>query len=106
MQELCQILVDRYDGDAAQLWADVTDGRNCCAGCRRCPASAPRRHRSSSPCSASGSASGPDGWREAAGGYGEAGTYRSVADITDAESLRRVRAYKQQVKAAAKADGG
>ena len=48
----------------------------------------------------------PDGWREAAGGYGDADTYRSVADVTDAESLRRVRAHKQQVKAAAKADRG
>ncbi|MEV6690807.1 hypothetical protein AB0M35_04945 [Micromonospora sp. NPDC051196] len=29
--------------------------------------------------------------------------YRSVADVTDAESLRLVREYKQQMKAAAKA---
>jgi hypothetical protein len=29
--------------------------------------------------------------------------YRSVADVTDAESLARVRQHKQQVKAAAKA---
>jgi uncharacterized HhH-GPD family protein len=45
----------------------------------------------------------PDGWREAAGAFGEEGTYMSVADISDAESLGRVRAYKQELKAAAKA---
>jgi hypothetical protein len=45
----------------------------------------------------------PPGWREAAGAYGEDGVYRSVADITDAESLAKVRSYKQGLKAAAKA---
>jgi uncharacterized HhH-GPD family protein len=42
----------------------------------------------------------PDGWREAAGAFGTEGSYLSVADITDAESLGRVRAYKQELKAA------
>jgi uncharacterized HhH-GPD family protein len=45
----------------------------------------------------------PPGWREAAGAYGEDGSYRSVADIVDSQSLGKVRAYKQQMKAAAKA---
>ncbi|MDQ1673664.1 MAG: hypothetical protein QOC98_2226, partial [Frankiaceae bacterium] len=45
----------------------------------------------------------PDGWREAAGGYGLPDVHRSVADVVDAESLAAVRAYKQEQKAAAKA---
>ncbi|MBW0008666.1 MAG: Fe-S cluster assembly protein HesB, partial [Pseudonocardiales bacterium] len=45
----------------------------------------------------------PEGWREVAGPYGDEGVYRSVADVTDADSLARVREHKQQVKAAAKA---
>jgi hypothetical protein len=45
----------------------------------------------------------PAGWRAAAGDYGKAGTHVSVADIVDADSLERVRAYKKQMKAAAKA---
>ena len=45
----------------------------------------------------------PPGWQEAAGYYGEPGTFRSVADIVDQESLARVRETKQQVKAAARA---
>lgn len=44
------------------------------------------------------------GWREAAGPYGEAGAHRSIADITDAESLRLVRETKKAAKAAAKKD--
>jgi uncharacterized HhH-GPD family protein len=42
------------------------------------------------------------GWREAAGHYGEEGSFASVADIVDSESLTKVRATKQAAKAAAK----
>jgi len=45
----------------------------------------------------------PEGWREAAGAYGETESFRSVADITGPESLAKVRAHKQEMKAAAKA---
>lgn len=44
------------------------------------------------------------GWREASGPYGEEGAHRSIADITDAETLRLVRETKKAAKAAAKAD--
>ena len=44
----------------------------------------------------------PAGWREAAGAYAEDGSYRSVADVVDAESLAKVRAFKQEQKRAAK----
>lgn len=42
------------------------------------------------------------GWREASGHYGDEGAHRSIADITDAESLRLVREAKKAMKAAAK----
>lgn len=42
----------------------------------------------------------PEGWREVAGPYGLEGTHRSVADVTDADSLARVRAFKQAAKRA------
>ena len=43
----------------------------------------------------------PPGWEEAAGGYAETGSHRSVADVVDAASLAEVRAYKQLQKQAA-----
>ncbi|WP_022890467.1 HhH-GPD-type base excision DNA repair protein [Agromyces italicus] len=43
------------------------------------------------------------GWREAAGAYGDEGSFSSVADIVSPESLAKVRATKQAAKAAAKA---
>jgi uncharacterized HhH-GPD family protein len=45
----------------------------------------------------------PDGWRKATSPFGETGSYLSVADITDPESLGKVRAHKQAMKAKAKA---
>jgi uncharacterized HhH-GPD family protein len=42
------------------------------------------------------------GWREAAGNYGEEGSFRSVADIVSPESLTKVREHKRAAKAAAK----
>ncbi len=44
----------------------------------------------------------PEGWREAAGHFGEEGSHCSVADIVDDASLAAVRSYKQSLKAAAK----
>src|SRR4029453_13367991 len=43
-----------------------------------------------------------NGWREAAGHYGEEGSYLSVADIVDPDSLVKVRASQQAAKEAAK----
>lgn len=43
------------------------------------------------------------GWREAAGEFGPADTYKSVADIRDPDSLSKVRDHKKQMKAAVKA---
>jgi hypothetical protein len=45
----------------------------------------------------------PAGWREAIGPYAEEGSFRSVADVVDAESLGKVRDFKKQAKAAARA---
>ena len=44
----------------------------------------------------------PDGWELVAGDYAEDG-YRSVADVVDPASLQKVRDFKKQKKAAAKA---
>ncbi|TFD80099.1 Fe-S cluster assembly protein HesB [Cryobacterium sp. Sr8] len=45
------------------------------------------------------------GWREASAPYGEEGSFRSVADIVDADTLTRVRETKRAAKAAAKKPG-
>jgi uncharacterized HhH-GPD family protein len=44
----------------------------------------------------------PEGWESAVGDYSQDG-YRSVADVVDTASLEKVRAYKKEKKASAKA---
>ena len=44
----------------------------------------------------------PDGWESLVGDYALEG-YRSVADVTDPASLQKVRDFKKEKKAAAKA---
>ncbi|MGN9809755.1 HhH-GPD-type base excision DNA repair protein [Micromonospora sp. BQ11] len=103
VQEVCRVLVDRYDGDAARLWADASDGTDLLRRVAELPGFG--RQKAQIFVALLGKRFGvtPEGWREAAGGYGDPGAHRSVADVTDADSLRRVREYKQQMKAAAKA---
>ncbi|MEV0722449.1 HhH-GPD-type base excision DNA repair protein [Micromonospora purpureochromogenes] len=102
VQQVCQVLVDRYDGDAARLWSDAADGRELLRRIGELPGFGKQKAQIFVALLGKRYDVRPDGWREAAGGYGEADAYRSVADITDPESLRRVREYKQQMKAAAK----
>ena len=47
----------------------------------------------------------PEGWREAAGAYGDDGSRRSIADVVDPVTLGEVRSFKQAQKAAATARG-
>ncbi|MEO3777330.1 HhH-GPD-type base excision DNA repair protein [Micromonospora sp. B11E3] len=106
VQEVCRTLVDTYDGDPARLWADAADGRELLSRIAALPGFG--RQKAQIFLALLGKRFGvtPDGWREAAGGYGEEGAYRSVADVTDRESLGRVREYKQRMKAEAKAAKG
>ncbi|NJP31638.1 HhH-GPD-type base excision DNA repair protein [Micromonospora thermarum] len=103
VQEVCRVLVDRYDGDAAGLWTGVADGRELLRRVADLPGFGKQKAQIFVALLGKRFGVTPEGWREAAGGYGETDAYRSVADVTDAESLRRVREYKQQMKAAAKA---
>ncbi|ADL45138.1 MULTISPECIES: HhH-GPD-type base excision DNA repair protein [Micromonospora] len=106
VQEVCRALVERYDGDPARLWSDVTDGRELLRRVGELPGFG--RQKAQIFVALLGKRFGitPDGWREAAGDYGDADAHRSVADVTDPESLRRVREFKQRMKAEAKAAKG
>ncbi|MEH1164559.1 HhH-GPD-type base excision DNA repair protein [Micromonospora sp. CPCC 205539] len=103
VQEVCQALVDRYDGDAARLWNDVADGPELLRRVAELPGFGKQKAQIFVALLGKRFGVTPQDWREAAGGYGDPGAYRSVADVTDVDSLRRVREYKQQMKAAAKA---
>jgi uncharacterized HhH-GPD family protein len=106
VQALCQLLVARYDGDAGRVWAGVADGRELLKRVAELPGFGPQKAQIFVALLGKQLGVRPPGWREAAGTFGDPGTFCSVADISDDESLGRVRAYKQQLKAAAKARTG
>ncbi|NJC81827.1 Fe-S cluster assembly protein HesB [Planosporangium mesophilum] len=103
VQQVCRLLVDRYDGDAARLWSEAKDGKELLKRVSDLPGFG--RQKAQIFVALLGKQYGvqPSGWREAAGDYGVEGSWRSVADIVDEASLVKVRSYKQQMKAAAKA---
>jgi uncharacterized HhH-GPD family protein len=103
VQEMCRLLVDRYDGDPARVWTEAKDGKELLKRIGGLPGFG--RQKAQIMVALLGKQYGvqPKGWREAAGEFGARGTYRSVADIVDDASLVKVREYKQQMKAAAKA---
>lgn len=101
--QLCKYLVDEYGGDAAAVWTGAQDGAELVKRLGRLPGFGKQKAQIFAALLAKQLGVQPSGWREATGIYGEPGVYRSVADITDDDSLARVREYKKQTKAAAKA---
>jgi uncharacterized HhH-GPD family protein len=103
VQEVCRVLVEEYDGVAENLWAGVADGRELLKRVAGLPGFGKQKSQIFVALLGKQYGVRPDGWREAAGGYGAEDSYKSVADIVDGESLTKVRAYKKELKAAAKA---
>ncbi|MFC4068045.1 HhH-GPD-type base excision DNA repair protein [Actinoplanes subglobosus] len=103
VQEVCRVIAEEYDGDAAALWRDAATGAQLYQRILALPGFGKQKAQIFVALLGKLYDVRPEGWREAAGGYGEEGSHRSVADIVDAESLAKVRAYKKQVKAEARA---
>ncbi|MEU6530506.1 HhH-GPD-type base excision DNA repair protein [Streptomyces sp. NPDC046928] len=103
IQQLCQYLVEHYDGEAELVWKGVDDGRELLRRLQELPGFGKQKAQIFLALLGKQLGVRPQGWREAAGAYGETESFRSVADITGPESLVKVRAHKQEMKAAAKA---
>ncbi|MBS1907644.1 MAG: Fe-S cluster assembly protein HesB [Actinobacteria bacterium] len=115
VQTLCQVIVDDWGGDAANLWTRPSTGSGTGTGSESAPDGAEvLRRLKGLPGFGEQKAkiflallgkqygfSGA-GWREASAPYGEDGSFRSVADIVSPESLTKVREHKRAMKAAAK----
>ncbi|MDA8046845.1 MAG: Fe-S cluster assembly protein HesB [Actinomycetota bacterium] len=106
VQELCRIVVDDYDGRAERVWEAATDGTDLYRRVKALPGFGEQKARIFIGLLGKQLGLATPGWQDAAGQFGRAGTYMSVADIVDGESLGRVRAYKQEMKAAAKKAAG
>jgi uncharacterized HhH-GPD family protein len=102
-QDLCRLLVERYDARPENLWSDAPDGATLLRRLGELPGFGAQKSKIFLALLGKQYRVTPPGWREAAGDYGLEGSRRSVADITGPASLAEVRAFKQEQKQAAKA---
>jgi uncharacterized HhH-GPD family protein len=104
VQALCQGLVEEYDGSAEALWTSGNpNGAEVLRRLKALPGYGDVKAQIFLALLGKQRGLTATGWKKAAGDFGRKGTHLSVADITDQESLLAVRAYKKQMKAAAKA---
>ncbi|MET4922283.1 HhH-GPD-type base excision DNA repair protein [Streptomyces sp. PSRA5] len=103
VQQLCQFLVAQYGGDAAGVWRGAATGAELLKRLTELPGYGKQKSQIFLALLGKQYGVRPEGWRAAAGAYGDEGSYRSAADITGPETLARVRAHKQEAKRAAKA---
>jgi uncharacterized HhH-GPD family protein len=102
-QSLCAAIEQDWGGDAAAIWTrDAPSGAEILRRLKALPGFGDQKARIFLALLGKQYGLEAEGWRETAGAYGAEGTYLSVADIVDPESLTRVREAKRAAKAAAK----
>jgi uncharacterized HhH-GPD family protein len=105
IRQVCSVLAEEYDGQAANIWKDAHSGEEIKNRLSRLPGFGADKAAIFTAVLGKLRGITPDGWRTAAGYYGEPGTFRSVADIVDDDSLQKVRETKRSIKAAKKITG-
>ncbi len=103
VQQLAVVVRDEYDGRAESIWQDATDADDLLGRLRALPGFGDQKARIFAALVGKQLDVRPPGWQEAVGPYAEDGSFRSVADVVDAQSLAKVREFKQAAKAEAKA---
>ena len=101
VHRLCATLASEYGGDASNIWADVDGGQELYRRLKALPGYGDEKSKIFIAILAKRQGVAVDGWREAAGTFGD-DTPRSVADIHDEASLATVREWKVAQKAAKK----
>jgi uncharacterized HhH-GPD family protein len=100
---LAQHIMANYDGKTDRIWKQgKPDGKEVLKRLKALPGYGEQKAKIFLALLGKQLGVQPEGWREAAGAYGEEGSRRSIADVTSAEALAEVRSFKKAAKAAAK----
>jgi uncharacterized HhH-GPD family protein len=102
IQALAGHVVAEYDGRTERLWEEAGSGSELLRRLLALPGFGRQKAQIFVALLGKQLRVRPAGWEEAAGDYAESGSFRSVADVVDAVSLDRVRAFKKEKKAAAR----
>jgi uncharacterized HhH-GPD family protein len=101
VQAVAGIVVEEYDGKAELIWTGATDAQDLLRRMTSLPGFGKQKAQIFIALLAKQLDVRPEGWRDVVGDYALEG-FRSVADVVDDASLQKVRAYKQEKKAAAR----
>jgi len=102
-QALCQAVVDEFGGSAEKIWLDAVDGADLYKRVKSLPGFGEMKAKIFIALLGKQLGLTTPGWEQVCAPYSEVGSFRSVADIVDAESLEKVRAFKANAKKEAKA---
>jgi uncharacterized HhH-GPD family protein len=102
IQAVARIVTEEYDGHAERIWTQAADARDLLARMTSLPGFGRQKAQIFVALLAKQLDVRPEGWERVVGDYARDG-YRSVADVVDAASLERVRAFKKEKKASAAA---
>jgi uncharacterized HhH-GPD family protein len=102
VQAVCRTIVEDYDGDVTRIWTEAADGDDVFRRLNALPGWGKQKAQIFTALLGKQCGLELEGWRDAAGSYGDEGSRRSIADVVDATTLAEVRDFKQAQKRAAK----
>lgn len=102
VQAVCRAIVEDYGGDVTRIWTEAADGRDVFRRLNALPGWGKMKAQIFTALLGKQLGLEAEGWREAAGSYGDEGSRRSIADVVDRTTLAEVRDFKQAQKKAAK----
>jgi uncharacterized HhH-GPD family protein len=105
VQEVAKLVVERYGGKTEGIWSGAASGDELLRRVKELPGFGEQKAKIFVALLGKQLGVQPEGWDAVSTPFSDAGSFRSVADITDVETLNRVRAFKQALKAANKAKG-
>jgi len=102
VHDLAVFVTERYDGQAERIWTGVEDPAELMARLRELPGYGPQKAAIFLSILGKRLGAAPPGWEVVAGPYGQPG-HRSIADVDGPGAIHKVRAFKQDMKAKARA---
>lgn len=97
VQQLCQVVADKYGGDASAIWRDVSDGAELARRISALPGFGEQKTQITIAVLAKKYGVKPRGWEA------HAAQWHTVADVDSPESMAEAREVKRRMKAEGKA---
>jgi uncharacterized HhH-GPD family protein len=98
VHELSRIVTERYGGDVTTIWRDAVSGAELLGRIKELPGFGEQKSKIFVALLGKQLGVRPEGWRQVSAPFGDAGSFRSVADITGPDTLLKVRAVKAEHK--------